>query len=63
MNIKKIIVDEKPKFCGDCPFCCQYYDDVLEHLYIHCVATGKMIDDCEERPITEDCDIFEEQSE
>lgn len=59
MNIKKIIVDKKPQYCGDCRFCCQYYDDMYEEYFYQCVAKGKMIDDCEERS----CDIFEEQSE
>lgn len=59
MKIKKIIVDKKPQYCGDCRFCCQYYDDMYEEYVYKCVVSGKTIDDCE----VKSCNIFEEQSE
>lgn len=58
MKIKKIIVDEKPRHCGDCCFCCQYYDDEYEEYVYKCVVTEKTIDDCD----VKSCDIFEEQN-
>lgn len=61
MKILKIIVDKKPKFCCDCRFCCQYCN-MHDELFYQCVVTGKMMDDCEERPTIKSCDIFEEQS-
>lgn len=63
MKIKKIIVDEKPRYCGDCRFCCQYYDEMHDEYFYQCVVTGKLIDDTEERPTVKSCDIFEEQEE
>ncbi len=63
MKIKKIVVDKIPQTCGECRFCCQYYNDTHEEYFYQCVVTGKMIDDCEERPTVKSCDIFEEQSE
>jgi len=59
MNIKKIIVDEKPVFCGDCDFCLQFFDDEHEEYYYKCIAKNENIIDPDEKV----CNIFEERSE
>lgn len=60
MKIKKIIVDEKPKRCGDCSFCVQFYDYLYDEFYKRCIFELEIISDPDEKP---HCCYFEEQSE